>query len=395
MNAYDEGFRAQSQFRDQQKEAAQQRALNDQTKQLNDYKLKRIPIEDQQADAYRAKAQQDAADLAKRQAQMRGLVGLKNAMANGMDVGHAITAMGPGALTAFGNDFGSMADFANQVRQNPKVLDARIAALTGDGKTKKVVGSEYVKGPGGEDGLQVLFDDGTTQYTPGYGKQFAPEHQVLKQTASGDWINNKGDVVVSSDLAGVRDLAAAKAEGTATGKEGGSTVAWTPVQKIAADTTLKQLTLKNQNLNNAIDKAIAGVDWNSAGLAAQFKEAGGPPANLAAFLQSVGAQVGLDELTKLKQSGVTLGQVTEAEHALLQSMIANLSQIQDPQALREALQQIKQQSNKAWRLTRDDLLARSKAKGGTAPDGAGPDPESTNPAGEPQSAVQKHAQYFN
>lgn len=374
MNAYDNAFQNRQKLNVELADAAQRR-------QLNDYKLKRAPILDEQADADRAlelgdeaRTREEEIAKAQREAQMRGLQTLKVARDKGMDPAEAINALGPGGLKAFGSTFGDMGAFAVQAKEKG-FLEAKIAGLSGTSKPKTVKSEEYVV-IGGKPGLQVVYDDGTTEFTEGASKQYNPTDGpniaqgaglpgVIFDPVQRAYLDADGNKLSPAEVKQIAfDFKASQAAGTAAGKEGTSDVPWTEVQKIEANTKLQTLELKNENLNNAIDKALNGIDWTSAGVAGQLKTIGGAPANLASLIASVNAQVGLDELTKLKQSGVTLGQVTEAEHVLLQSMIANLSQISDPQVLREALQQIKQQSNKAWRITRDDLAGRAAVKGG-------------------------------
>jgi len=362
-----------------------------------DATLKRQPILDQQADADRALAlgdkqvaREDAAARSKRDARLRGLMTVKAGMTDGMDVGDALQTLGPGGLRAFGDDFGDMAGFANAVRQNPKVLDAQIAGLSGNARARGVKAEEYVTGPDGKEGLHVLYDDGTDAFLPGFKKQFSPTDGPSAAQGAGlpgteyrpgqGYFDGDGNKLTADQVRQLAfDFKASQAAGTAAGKEGASEVPWTPVQAINARTTFDTLSLKNENLNSAIDTALSNVSWASAGLVGQLKGVAGEPANLAAMLQSVGAQIGLDELTKLKQAGVTLGQVTEAEHKLLQSMIADLSQITDPNVLRAALQKVKQQSNRAWRITRDNLTGIAQAKGGMGQTGGDAPAEPSSP----------------
>ena len=58
-------------------------------------------------------------------------------------------------------------------------------------------------------------------------------------------------------------------------------------------------------------------------------------------LQTLTASLGLDALQRLKAQGVTLGQVTEAEHALLQQSVARLQSTRDPVVMRDELQRIR------------------------------------------------------
>jgi ribosomal protein L1 len=75
---------------------------------------------------------------------------------------------------------------------------------------------------------------------------------------------------------------------------------------------------------------------------------GSEAANAKAALDSLKASVGLDTLVALKQgSGAGLGQVTEAEHKLLQNYISALEQAQSEDAMKKALSDISTWTQKA------------------------------------------------
>lgn len=89
-------------------------------------------------------------------------------------------------------------------------------------------------------------------------------------------------------------------------------------------------TLKSENV-----PSTGTIGWMTSGIR------GSNAYNTAAKLQQVKSNLGLDELMTLKASGGTLGQVTEAEHRLLQTTLANLDQFTDKQQLVDELTRLK------------------------------------------------------
>ena len=71
--------------------------------------------------------------------------------------------------------------------------------------------------------------------------------------------------------------------------------------------------------------------------------------DLVAGLDVIKASSGLDKLLSLKEAGGTLGQVTEAEHLLLQKSWANLDNAQSEEAFLRALTEFQEATDRAWR----------------------------------------------
>jgi hypothetical protein len=174
--------------------------------------------------------------------------------------------------------------------------------------------------------------------------------------------------VISQDMANAIIAAqAAKSQGVVQGKAVG--------EEAAKDVPMSQQTIRDTenrvaqgvakiaNVTAEIDRAISQVDWTSAGLAAAFKDVGGPPANLAAAIETIGANIGLNELLELKGRGGTLGQVTQAEHTLLQSLLTSMKQQQDPKVLRDKLKDLKREVKASWARVNDALKADLAARG--------------------------------
>lgn len=98
------------------------------------------------------------------------------------------------------------------------------------------------------------------------------------------------------------------------------------------------------------------------GLRGIFPDMPGTPAYDAEMLrQSILSRTGMNVLTQLKQlSGAGLGQVTEAEHKLLQNYIANLARAQSPESMATNLDNIIQ-----WVERNKGLLDIAPQSGGT------------------------------
>lgn len=96
-----------------------------------------------------------------------------------------------------------------------------------------------------------------------------------------------------------------------------------------------------------IDRALDSLGLTTTGLAAQVSGsiAGTPAHNLDALLDTVRANVGFDQLQKMREASPTggaLGNVTEKENALLQSVLGNLSTTQSEPQLRANLERLRE-----------------------------------------------------
>lgn len=394
MNAYDNAFQ------NRQKLDADL-AASKQSRAINDYKLKRQPVIDQQADSDRQLKLQDdeaarvaAADTAQRQAQLRGLMTLQTALKKGKTPQEAVQALGRGGMTAFGKDLAGMLDFATGVAKDPKLIDAQIAGLSGKGANKSVFKQDFAVGPDGKKGMVITYSDGTQEFTDYAEMPKSTARAAIKKGDDGNWYDPyTGDIISSQDLSGVTAINEADARGTALGKGVGEAQVddqpWTNAQAREARQALSIASQKFQNFNTAIDQALEQTDWTSAGAAAHLKGLGGAPANLAATLNTVKANIGLDELLKLKAAGGTLGQVTTAEHELLQGLIADLSQTQDPKVMKQKLAYIKQQARNSWQRVTQAYQEAAEMRGSGQPD--------SNVVPDPQAAPtpKRSAQYYD
>ena len=98
-------------------------------------------------------------------------------------------------------------------------------------------------------------------------------------------------------------------------------------------------------IENNIDKIDQGVlrAWDGVGGFAQLLKfiPGSEARNLEALVATIKANVGFDQLLSIKAAGSTLGQVSNIENALLQSTIASLDTLRDPQEILKSLKKIR------------------------------------------------------
>jgi hypothetical protein len=109
----------------------------------------------------------------------------------------------------------------------------------------------------------------------------------------------------------------------------------------------KRVNLSNQanTVLNKVDEALGKVGGFTAGFGGLLANVPGTKArNLQADIDTIKANLGFQQLQAMRDASPTggaLGQVTERELGFLQSTVASLDQLQSPDELRKALNQIK------------------------------------------------------
>ena len=110
---------------------------------------------------------------------------------------------------------------------------------------------------------------------------------------------------------------------------------------------------KARMTRNTVNETIALIENNLANLDRGFFDSvGGLPQllrflpgteqmNLEDLVSSIKANVGFDQLLSIKAAGSTLGQVSNIENALLQSTIANLNTLKNPEDILNALKKVR------------------------------------------------------
>jgi hypothetical protein len=110
---------------------------------------------------------------------------------------------------------------------------------------------------------------------------------------------------------------------------------------------MKQTSLSNQakTVLGKVDEALGKVGGFTAGFGGLLANVPGTKArNLQADIDTIKANLGFQQLQAMRDASPTggaLGQVTERELGFLQSTVASLDQLQSPDELRKALNQIK------------------------------------------------------
>ena len=109
-------------------------------------------------------------------------------------------------------------------------------------------------------------------------------------------------------------------------------------------------------ISRTIDQAIGEADSFTAGFLGNIASIvpGTPAADLANTLNTIRANVGFEELSRLRAASPTggaLGQVSERENLLLQSVLGSVEQSQSPAQLRTNLEALKEQ----LRLSQDRI----------------------------------------
>lgn len=156
---------------------------------------------------------------------------------------------------------------------------------------------------------------------------------------------NNPDGTQSAITGGPGDPATIAAQNTAT--ERSKAQAAKPEQRVAAATSLAQLKQSDQLVSGFIDKAIQQTDGMGAtGWLGKLSEQtpGTPGYALAKTLDTVRANIGFDKLQAMRAaspSGGALGQVSNFEEQLLQSVLGSLDQGQDAPTIKANLQRLK------------------------------------------------------
>lgn len=117
-----------------------------------------------------------------------------------------------------------------------------------------------------------------------------------------------------------------------------------------------------------LKKAWDQTDWTSAGFLGQFfRNIGGTgAADLKSVIDTVKANIGFDELQAMRQASPTggaLGQVAVQELNMLQAVLGNLDSIQSPAQLKDQLDAVFKQYNKAYKAVVANYEQRAANQG--------------------------------
>ncbi len=113
--------------------------------------------------------------------------------------------------------------------------------------------------------------------------------------------------------------------------------------KLALEAAKQRTTLINRTIDTAIEQADA---WTAGFASLTGLLPGTPAANLKATLATIKANIGFAELQRLRdnsKTGGALGQISELENLLLQSVLGAIDESQSPEQLRTNLKALKAQ----------------------------------------------------
>jgi hypothetical protein len=122
-------------------------------------------------------------------------------------------------------------------------------------------------------------------------------------------------------------------------------------------------------MNDTIDKALKNIDWTTAGFVGGNMSgiAGTPAYDMANLLDTIRANIGFDKLQAMRDASPTggaLGQVSEFENRLLQSVRGSLQQGQSPGQLKKNLMRVRKDLNDYLEDRRNRFAQDQKKYGG-------------------------------
>jgi len=274
---------------------------------------------------------------------------LKNAQEQGMDMSEAVNNIMP-TLNALGFTEEDLQGLPQILSEDPQAiagLEAMVGDLRnqGDGRAqRRVIKTENILLPddgSGEQktGQRITRADGSVETITGGG---TPLNFVL---ASGRLAVSEARI----DPAKVGDVEEEKSKRKVVGKAKGEIIAGDlpPGKRATAQgkILLEQRELKTEFLQNTLDTALSQVTGFSTGIFSGFRFVGGTPqADLSATLDTIRANIGFEELQRMRdasKTGGALGQVSERENELLQAVWGSIQQSQSAEQLAENLKILK------------------------------------------------------
>lgn len=220
------------------------------------------------------------------------------------------------------------------------------------------------------------------------GATAAPLANFGVGTKPQDSIDEKGNRIISTPgrPGGTPGMAQPAAPGAGQPvAPGGPTIQQLPhtmEQSRAASNAYSELNTKTGLVAQDIDRALGMADNWTVGAASVVSGIPGTPAhNLAALLNTIKANVGFDQLQAMRASSPTggaLGQVSERENILLQSVMGSLEQSQSPAQFKANLARLKEVlAGREARMKAafdQDFGGRQPAQGPATPQPSAPSP---------------------
>jgi len=232
----------------------------------------------------------------------------------------------------------------------------------------------------------LRYDDWSRRPSVGTGKYGT----TVQYTTDGrPWVTGNDGSVKFLDLNGATPLGPeGMAEAKATGAWTGKALAQGRMGLPKAEIALKQYQVQDKIVGETIDRAIAKANGWTTGFwgSAASKVPGTAAHDLMNTLNTIKANLGFDKLQAIRDASPTggaLGQVSEMENILLQSVWGSVEQSQTQEQLVENLNRIKairEQYAILKRQAYEQDVARFGAQNVPNPDGGQP----SSPAGSPQ-----------
>jgi hypothetical protein len=188
------------------------------------------------------------------------------------------------------------------------------------------------------------------------------------------WVTAEGEIERKLSPEEVADNFGHTEEGKGRGRNAAKADAALP----AAFAKYRSTTDNANVVTKKIDDALKDVSWTSAGpLAGGSSDVPGTPAfKLAQAVLSIKANVGFQELSKMRHespTGGALGNVTEKELEFLQGALASLNTAQNPKDLAKALTDVRDSYARYKEYAKQDYeIAQERAKYHSANDAAEP-----------------------
>lgn len=214
-----------------------------------------------------------------------------------------------------------------------QMTQARVAQLLSGASAATVPAAPAAVGaPVEATAVQPTDVQAATGYTPDMIRRLATD--PILAAANPELAKKYADLAAAAEPAGTKEAQILKAKNEATKAEA--------LPKLEQSIASRSLTTKN--LLDTIDEAKKLVGPTTAGYGANLSGVQGTDAaNLAAKLQTITANIGFDQLQKMRDespTGGALGQVAVQELEALQSVLGSIKQGQSPAQLKESLDKL-------------------------------------------------------
>ena len=248
----------------------------------------------------------------------------------------------------------------NTFNQYLPVMHQHAASILGQGDTENTVQSTHILDNGN---IGIVKRDGQVVDT---GKKAKPPNYVVSNIGGVPNLVNPsqttgaGDRVIPLSTPEQEITAAANKERATTQAKGeGKTTAEREATKPQQQTSLSAKQAKVKLLNELIDQAKMQAGTFTTGFIGGLTQSipGSPAHDLSNTLDTIKSNIGFDKLQEMRDSSPTggaLGQVSERENTLLQSVWGALLQSQSEKQFKVNLERVRRQVKESW-----DRVARA------------------------------------